>query len=154
MDLDSAQQVAKELVAELTPFCSKLEVAGSIRRRRPFVNDIDLVAIPKNQGALAQKLHDLGCNFGGPKLLRFRYKGIPADIYIASPETWGALLLIRTGSTRHNLELATRCQARGWKLKADGTGILDHQGQRIAGDTEASIFEALGLPFKEPWERE
>lgn len=151
--MNLAQKVAGELVAELAPFCEKVEVAGSIRRRKSWVNDIDLVLIPKNQGLLAQKLHDLGC-LGGPKAQRARYKGVPVDIYIATPETWATLLLIRTGSTRHNVELASKAKARGWHLKANGEGLHDHQGSRIAGDTEQSIFQALGLPYKEPWERE
>lgn len=153
MELHQAEAIAQELMAELGPFCQKIEVAGSIRRRRSWVNDIDLVLIPRNQGLLATKLHELG-GLGGPKVQRARYKGLPVDIYVAAPETWATLLLIRTGSARHNLELATRCKARGWRLKANGDGILDHQGNRIAGDTEESIFKALGLPYKEPWERE
>ena len=154
MNLEQAQKVAGDLVAELAPFCERVEPAGSIRRRKSWVNDIDLVIIPRNQGLLAQKLHDLGCRFGGPKLQRFPYKGIQVDVYVATPETWATLLLIRTGSTRHNVELATKAKTRGWHLKANGEGLHDHQGQRVAGDTEESIFKALGLPYKEPWERE
>jgi len=152
--LAHARAVAQGLVQELAPLCQRIEVAGSIRRQRPTVRDIDLVLIPTNQGLLAQKLYDLGCRFGGPKLQRFTYQGLPVDIYIATPQTWATLLLIRTGSARHNLELAQRCRARGWRLKANGEGILDQQGNRIAGDTEESLFQALGIPYKEPWERE
>ena len=163
MELADAQRVAKDLVRELALFCDRIEVAGSIRRRRPFVNDIDLVLIPKNQGLLDTKLRELGCRFGGPKLRRLVYphprterspQGAQVDIYIATPETWAVLLLIRTGSTRHNVRLCTRARALGLQLKADGQGLVDDLGNRVAGDTEASIFDVLGLPYREPWERE
>ena len=142
------------MLGELAPLCEKIEVAGSIRRQRPFVNDIDLVLIPKNQGVLAQKLYELGCRFGGPKLQRFTYKGIPVDIYIASPQTWATLLLIRTGSTRHNKELCSLARRRGWQLKANGEGLVDSLGKRVAGESEEAIFKALNVPYQEPWERE
>lgn len=154
MELEFAKNTAAELMAELSPCTTRIEVAGSIRRQRPTVRDIDLVLIPKNQGLLDNKLRELGCQFGGPKIRRLVYKGALVDIYIATPETWAALLLIRTGSTRHNVRLCTRARSLGLQLKADGQGLVDYLGKRVAGDTEESIFTALGLPFKPPEERE
>ena len=154
MELEFAKKLAAELIAELTPVTTRIEVAGSIRRQRPAVRDIDLVLIPKNQGLLDNKLRELGCQFGGPKIRRLVYKGALVDIYIATPETWATLLLIRTGSTRHNVYLCKRARAKGWQLKADGQGLLDARGNRIAGDSEESIFQALELHYVPPEERE
>ncbi len=163
MELESALKIAADLMAELAPLCEKIEVAGSIRRQRPEVKDIDLVLIPKNQGLLDTKLRELGCQFGGPKIRCLVYphprterspQGALVDIYIASPETWATLLLIRTGSTRHNVRLCTRARSLGLQLKAGGEGLVDDLGKRVAGDSEESIFQALGLPFKPPEERE
>jgi len=154
MELEFAKKLAAELIAELTPVTTRIEVAGSIRRQRPTVRDIDLVLIPSNQGLLDTKLRELGCQFGGPKIRRLVYKGALVDIYIATPETWATFFLIRTGSTRHNVYLCKRARARGWQLKADGQGLLDARGNRIAGDTEESIFQALELHYVPPEERE
>ena len=154
MELELAQKLAAELIAELTPVTTRIEVAGSIRRHRPIVKDIDLLIIPKDLPLLDCKLRELGCDFGGPKIRRLVYKGALVDIYIATPETWATLLLIRTGSTRHNVRLCTRAKSLGLQLKADGQGLLDARGNRIAGDTEASIFEALTLRYVPPEERE
>ncbi|MBA7669483.1 hypothetical protein ES703_77614 [subsurface metagenome] len=69
-----------------------------------------------------------------------------------SEETWATLLLIRTGSKESNIRLATLAQKKGWRLKANGEGLFN-EGQRIAGDTEESIYEALELPYQRPEER-
>jgi len=161
MELDRAERIADMIKAKLAPCCERIEVAGSIRRRRPFVHDIDIVLIPSNQGQLAVKLQELGkLKMGGQKLIRVEMpSGIMLDVYIATPQTWATLLLIRTGSARHNIHLCTLARRQGRILKADGSGLFDLtdcQGSesRVAGDTEESIFEALGLKYKKPEERE
>ncbi|MBA7541791.1 hypothetical protein ES705_34107 [subsurface metagenome] len=89
----------------------------------------------------------------GQKILRVTVGDVPVDIYVASEEIWATLLLIRTGSKESNIRLCTLAQKRGWRLAASGDGLFDENGQRIAGDTEASIFEALGLAYQRPEER-
>lgn len=156
MNLDYAQQLATELVEKLQPFAERIEVAGSIRRRQPHPKDIDIILIPKNQGLLAMQLKQIfpGKLGLGGKIIRGHYKAEQVDIYIAARSTWATLLLIRTGSARHNRMLATMAQRKGWHLHADGRGLFDALGNRVAGNTEESIFETLGLPYKEPEERE
>ncbi len=149
--LKKAEEVAAELVGMLRPHFEQIEVAGSVRRRKPYVNDIDLVAIP----GMADPRAVLGMLpveivRSGPKLAAFKFKGVDVDIYYATPETWGTLLLIRTGSKESNIRLCTLAQNKGWKLKASGDGLFDSGGTRIAGDTEESIFRALGLPYEPP----
>jgi DNA polymerase (family 10) len=75
------------------------------------------------------------------------------DIYIADETTWATLLLIRTGSTENNIRLCSRAKDMGWHLAASGDGLFNEMGKRIAGDTEISIYNALGLPYQEPLER-
>ncbi|GAI08995.1 unnamed protein product, partial [marine sediment metagenome] len=75
------------------------------------------------------------------------------DIYVASEKTWATLLLIRTGSKENNIRLATLAKKRGWHLAASGDGLFDENRQRIAGDSEESIYEALNLPWQRPEER-
>lgn len=75
------------------------------------------------------------------------------DLYVATPETWHSHLLIRTGSTQHNVRLTTLARKRGWHLHADGRGLVNEKDERIAGDSEESFFEALEIPYLEPWDR-
>jgi DNA polymerase (family 10) len=164
-DLDYASLVAERLVAGLEPCCERITVAGSIRRRRPQVKDIDLVVIPTTISALGMALLRRGEILtkkrldSSTKIIKFRYRNassgsVPVDIYIADRETWSMLLLVRTGSATHNQRLAMLAQSKGLQFKANGDGILDGDGRRISGDTEASIFAALGLDYVPPEERE
>ncbi len=162
MELEKAKQIAAQVVDSLRSYSERITVAGSIRRQKPFVHDVDIVAIPNNQGQFIAALQSLGkITMGGQKLIRCQHPEIMLDVYIAEPSTWATLLLIRTGSAKHNIMLCTRAKAQNMKLHADGSGLFnvsnDEQQEyeeRIAGDTEQSIFEALGLPYKEPRLRE
>lgn len=162
MELKRAREIADSVVERFRPQCSKIEVAGSIRRGRPFVNDIDLVLIPEDRYAFDRLLMDMAVEstgspkvkMAGPKIARIDYQGASVDIYFATPETWATLLLIRTGSKKHNVSLAALAKSKGWRLHASGDGLFNASGERIAGDTEESIFEVLGRPYKEPEERE
>jgi DNA polymerase/3'-5' exonuclease PolX len=154
MDLETAKKRAEAIVKQLAPYCSRIEVAGSIRRRKHQCRDIDIVLIPKDMWGLNAKLKSMGNKkSGGEKIIRIDVVGTQVDIYIATEETWATLLLIRTGSKESNIRLARRAKDLGYQLKADGSGLLDEDGTRIAGEDEHSIFYKLGVSWKEPWER-
>ena len=154
MELERAQKVANEVVKRLNPYCQKIEVAGSIRRRKPQVRDIDLVLIPKDPWDFHGELMKLGqLKMSGKKILRVMVGSVQVDIYVADEATWATLLLIRTGSTLNNIRLCSRAKDMGWHLAASGDGLFNEKGERIAGDSEISIYNALGLPFQRPEER-
>jgi len=157
MELEVAQKIAAAVIERLSPYCQKIETAGSIRRRKAIVHDIDLVLIPSDawnlEGevlALARPFHP---KMSGEKLKRFDYNGAQVDLYYATPQTWATLLLIRTGSKESNIRLCSRAKDMGWHLAASGDGLFNGTGERIAGDSEISIYNALGLPYQRPEER-
>lgn len=154
MELERAKAIAKQVKALLEPACEKVAIAGSLRRRRPVVNDIDLVLVPRDRYAVDGILTRLGkVKMSGLKLTRVEMDSISLDVYYATPETFPTLLLIRTGSVENNIRLCTLAKKKGWHLAANGNGLFDEKGRRIAGDSERSVYETLGLPYKEPWER-
>lgn len=154
IELERAQKIAQEVVKHLSPYCQRIEVAGSIRREKPRVNDIDLVLIPNDLWNLHAELTKIGqLKMSGAKILRLMASNTQVDIYVADEQTWATLLLIRTGSAGNNIRLSTLAKKRGWHLAASGDGLFDEKGERIAGDTELSIYQALGLPYQEPKER-
>ena len=89
----------------------------------------------------------------GSKLMRVMVNSVQVDIYVASEETWATLLLIRTGSKESNIRLCSLAKKKGWRLAASGDGLFNEMGERVAGDSEESIYQALGEPWQEPWER-
>ena len=154
MELGRAMSIADEVIKRLSPYCSRIEVAGSVRRHKPTVNDLDFVLIPSDPWNLTYEIAGLGQTMlKGGKLKRVNHNGVQLDFYYASPETWATLLFIRTGSKENNIRLATLAKKRGWHLAASGDGLFDEKGQRVAGDSEESIYEALGLPYQPPEER-
>ncbi|GAI25659.1 unnamed protein product [marine sediment metagenome] len=151
MELEKAKVIAAEVVKRLAPYCAKIEVAGSVRRQKPFPRDIDIVLIPSDPWNLAHQVAGLGpAKLMGNKLKRINYNGVQIDLYYATPETWATLLLIRTGSKESNIRLCTLAKKKGWHLAASGDGLFDENDRRIAGDTERSIFEALGVRYQPP----
>jgi DNA polymerase/3'-5' exonuclease PolX len=144
-----------------------LEIAGSIRRRRPEVNDIDLVCIPRGMAgreaildrcAQSSIMTKRGTQYvvfempGGFQLdLWFAHDDIQ-NLFDMTPSNWGMLLLARTGSAEHNIYLARTAQVRGLHFNPH-QGIL-RVDQVIASCTEERIFSSLGLPFIRPEDRE
>ena len=154
MELEKARKIAEEVKAKLSPVCDKIEIVGSIRRNKPFVHDIDMVCLPNNQGQFIYALQQLGkITMGGQKLIRCQMGFLMLDVYVATPETWATLLLIRTGSAEHNIRLCSQARAMGMKLHADGSG-LEKNGDIIASESEEAIFKALGMPYIPPERRE
>ena len=161
MILETARTIANRVKEELMPHCERIKIVGSIRREKPIVHDIDMVLIPKPYAAVVMSgllttIGELKAN--GDKIKRVHIPAkntanIDIDIYLATPASWATLVLIRTGSKENNIRLATLAKRKGWQLKANGNGLFNDRGERIAGDSEQSIYQALGIPYQEPQER-
>jgi DNA polymerase (family 10) len=156
--LSAAQREAEPLLAylQLHPAVRKALVAGSLRRRRETVGDIDVlvasdrgtavtrhfVAYPAFREVLAQ---------GVKRASAVLASGLQVDLRIVPEESLGAALLYFTGSKAYNIELRKRAIARGLKLNEYGL----YKGlRRIAGADEESIYAALDLPWTAPERRE
>lgn len=169
MKLLHAQCFAEKIVTALAPFCDKIEVAGSIRRKRPEVGDVDIVCIPRGiegRAAVIERCRKSGHLVkNGPQYVEFLYGGPlgPAqldlwfahagksDLFNSTPSNWGMLLLARTGSKEHNVKLAGIAKAKGLTFKPhDG---IESGDVIVASETEEAIFAALGVPFVQPENR-
>lgn len=143
------------------------QICGSIRRKKPFVNDIDWVIVPNSEAVYQfgqesfddtiTRLNEIEQIMIGKKIKRFDYKGISIDIYIATEQTFETLMLIRTGSKEHNIKLTTTARSKGLKLFADGSGLCkvdkDDKIISVVEDTEKGILNNLLGKFVEPENR-
>src|SRR5579871_1842601 len=160
MNLERAKVIAEKVRKEIEPLCERVEIAGSIRRGRPVVNDIDLVILPHPE-RLA-KIHERfrkSCTQVTCGLLNCIYRlrmpdqtEVQIDLFFARPAVrellqtvpgnFGSLLLCRTGSKEHNIYIVEHAKTRGlvWKPYE---GVFDEDGYCHASETEEAIFDAL-----------
>ena len=161
LDLKEAERTAAQVKSTVECQCELIEVAGSIRRQKPKIHDIDFVVVAKSDAEwqkINEKLKQLKAkpNCAGNSVIK---AFVPCqdglfqvDFYRAKPSTFGIHLLVRTGSADHNMWLAGHAFSKGMRLKYSEGLIKD--GVAIAGETEQGVFEALGLPCPLPSERE
>jgi DNA polymerase (family X) len=151
-----AEAILRALAA--TGLATRADVAGSLRRRREIVRDIDLIAASDRPEPLTEafrrlpEVMDVIASGETKTSLRF-VDGLAADLRIVSEEDYPACLLYFTGSQEHNTLL--RGRARAMDLKLNEYGLFRMPGEeRIAGASEERIYAALGLAFIEPELRE
>ena len=177
MDLKTGQTLAALWLERLQPYCSRIEIAGSIRRRKPVVTDIELVAVPK----LSQERDLFGAIGATHNLLEMelctldetvhfakagpRYKQITfpdgdqvrkLDLFIVLlPAQWGVIFTIRTGPADFSRRLVTKKRHCGLlpSYMQVKDGALWAHGKVIETPEEKDFFRAIGLERIEPWER-
>jgi len=131
------------------PGITHVEMAGSYRRGRDTVGDLDFVVCAGRGFDLAAALRRCrdvrGLQAAGPtRCTAVLRNGLQVDLRLIGEESLGAALLYFTGSREHNLRLRRRAQERGLKLNEYG---LYRGAERIAGHTEVEVYAALGLPL-------
>jgi DNA polymerase/3'-5' exonuclease PolX len=158
MKLKDALQIAERVKAELAPHCFRIEIAGSIRRKKPEVKDIEIVIRPKpyeHRGMFAdgiapivnqwQKVKgELPCKY----TQRILPEGIKLDLFFASEENWGLIYAIRTGSA----DYSHRVLASTWVAKGFHSvdGMLMRGMHKYPIYEEADLFKLLEIPYCEP----
>ena len=134
----------------------RIVVAGSFRRRRDTVGDLDILATARNGAPVANRLLRYEnvakvLAHGSARAAVVLRSGLQVDLRVVPPESYGAALLYFTGSKAHNIALRGLAVGRGWKLNEYG---LFAGGRRIAGATEEEVYQKLGLSFVPPELRE
>jgi len=152
---------ADELAASLlgTGLASRVEVAGSVRRRREIVGNVDLVAASDRPAEAARAFRDVAgvsevvAAEEGKISLRLG-EGLVARLTLVPGEEFAAALLHSTGSREHHAQLAERAKTRRRTLDPTGIFAGGSRPKRLAAATEAEIYGHLGLPFIAPEIRE
>ena len=158
--LDVAMELAEELTGLLAavPGCERCTYAGSLRRMKDTIGDIDILAISQTPPALMAALTGLPhvdrvVASGPTKTSIVTTAGLQVDLRVVPPSSWGAALQYFTGSRAHNIR--TREIAVHNKLKLSEYGLFDvATGEKIVSATEEEVYERLGLPWIPPPLRE
>ena len=156
--LADAEQVARPLVDYLRGLdgVRRVEVAGSFRRRRETVGDLDVLVCAARGAAVMARVvayEDVaGVQAQGPTRATFRLRsGLQVDVRVVPASSFGAALHYFTGSKAHNIAVRRLAMARGLKLNEYG---LFRGARRAGGRTEEQVFAAVGLPPIPPELRE
>lgn len=175
-----ALAVAEQLQAILSPACRRIAIAGSLRRRKPDVGDVELLFVPilteRPDGLFDRRIVDV-CSEVVEKMLadgvlakrpnvngHFTWgernklaihvpSGIPVDLFGTSEANWFVSLVIRTGSKDTNLRLTNGAIRRGATLNAYGSGVTWSDGTQTPATSEEHVFEMCGVLYLPPERR-
>lgn len=162
MPLSVAQSIGKELLTQITPLkgVKKALLAGSLRRKKDTVGDIDIVlsAEQKNRKRIMNNIIRLPIvkkvlAAGETKVsLLLEKEEVQVDIRMVNEDSFGAALFYFTGSKEYNIQFRTLAHQRNWKMNEYGV-FDEHTGKKLAGKTEEEIFNLFQIPWLEPEKR-
>lgn len=176
IELSEAKIIANKVLEHIAPAMDRIEIAGSIRREKPVVGDIELVALVADREKLLQLIGDVGQTIKpsvpgvipwtpkpDSRYIRVRLEeGMNLDLFVAKPENWGGLFLMRTGSAAGADGNAFNgftpgCFARWKKLSGGGrmTEVMPTMpdGTQLPVYEEKDFFDLLEMDFVPPVER-
>lgn len=170
MTLAYAERCAAKLTEWLAPHAVKLVVAGSLRRRKETVGDLDLVCISSHSETLDMfgevvarknstweeierrcKADGWRIERAGSEIVTFHAREVQVDVFWATESTWGSILVQRTGSKEHNIWLSQYAMAQGGKWLPN---IGLYLGGRRYSESEEAIYRGLGVDPIPPEKRE
>ncbi|MFB6956026.1 DNA polymerase/3'-5' exonuclease PolX [Streptomyces sp. NPDC056309] len=158
--LGTAMESAEDIVAELSRItgCAQCAYAGSLRRMRETIGDIDVLVAADRSAPFMDALTELPSTaeviaHGAKKTSIRTVTGVQVDLRVVRPDSWGAGMQYFTGSKAHNIR--TRTIAVHLGLKLSEYGLFDAgNGERVASRSEDDVYARLGLPWIPPTLRE
>ncbi len=158
--LVEAYTIAKEIVEYMKPVVKEISVAGSLRRRKETIGDIDILVSAEKRNW--REIHERFVNY--PEVERVLAKGETkssvvlrngrqVDLRTVPPESWGAALQYFTGSKEHNVRLRDIAKEKGLKVNEYGVFRADTE-ERIGGETEEEVYRLVGMEWIPPEIRE
>ena len=138
------------------PGVERVEIAGSYRRARETVGDLDILAIAADGDRVTRAFADYDevetvLSRGSTRATVLLRSGLQVDLRVVPAESYGAALYYFTGSRAHNIAVRRIAQKKGLKINEYG---IWRGRRRLGGETEESMFKAIGLPWIPPELRE
>lgn len=176
---EEAYKVAAIIAQELRPVCARVQIAGSLRRHKPDVGDVEILYVPITRtepdpedlfanrtvnladarieeliraGVLEKRKNANGSEVFGEKnkLARHVGSGIPVDLFSATEENWFNYLVCRTGPSQSNIRICEAAIHKGWKWNPYGEGFSNAEGESRRMESEEAVFAFVGLRYHEP----
>jgi DNA polymerase (family 10) len=158
--IEHALPIAQEIVDALESIegVQAIEYAGSLRRFRETIGDVDILVSARDHDAVMAGFLELAVvqevlGKGDTKSSVLTQAGMQVDLRVVNPDQYGAALLYFTGSKAHNIRLRQLALDRQWTLNEYALSEVE-SGKVVASKTEEEIYDALGLAFVEPPLRE
>jgi DNA polymerase (family 10) len=153
--VDDAEMLVSTIKS--VPDVERAEVAGSFRRQKSTIGDLDVMVVTKDAKKVSDAIVKLPIvrnvvAHGDRKVSFDLASGLRVDVRFVEASQWGSALLYFTGDKEHNISLRKRAIERGWKLNE--YALADEKGKVIASKEEKDIYEALDLPYIEPVNRQ
>ncbi|HBE71093.1 MAG TPA: DNA polymerase/3'-5' exonuclease PolX, partial [Planctomycetaceae bacterium] len=159
--LDQAERLVERLRQQLatSEVIEQLEFAGSFRRGKETVGDIDILVVSSDHNAVMDALEAFPGRVstiarGDTKMSIRVDEQFQVDLRVVAKENFGAALQYFTGSKEHNVAVRSRARKLGMSVNEYGVSKLDAPEKYIAGETEESVYEVLGLQWVAPELRE
>ena len=158
--INTAMETAEEVIATLSavPGCVTCTYAGSLRRMRETIGDVDILAAADDSGPLMDAF--TGLPMVAEVIARGQTKSsvrttgdLQVDLRVVPPESWGAALQYFTGSKAHNVRTREIAVRAGLKLSEYGLFRVE-DGTLVVSETEEQVYAELGLPWIPPTLRE
>jgi DNA polymerase/3'-5' exonuclease PolX len=176
-----ALSIAQEIIEHLDPACERIIIAGSLRRVKQFVGDIEILYVPRmttipsptdffntvavnladhqiarleKAGILERRTNTLGRETFGPlnKLMRHVQSGIAVDLFATEEASWFNYLVCRTGPRELNERICNAAIRKGWHWMPYSGGF--RRGAVIQHmPSEENVFKFVGLEYREPRDR-
>ncbi len=180
MEYRKALIIAQDVFTQLAPYCERIVIAGSIRRQKAQVKDIEIVCIPKLEpeeapddlfsatgtGTTVLSAPLVACKGFirainqwqkvkgepiGKYTQRILPEGIKLDVFMAAEDNFGYILMLRTGSSEWNQRVMLfRLKGNGYKMSE---GHIHWKGAIVPIRDEAEMFSRMGVYYVEPQNR-
>ena len=166
MKLELAEKIAINILDKLSPHCEQVIIAGSIRRRKPEVKDIEFVLLAKPyevgffQNGIADAINSfkfikgiLPCKYAQRSVsvgLHGPYEEIKIDFFFADEFNIGWIKALRTGSKEFNFKYLAEGKARGYEFN---NGYIWSKGKKMLVPDEENLYLRLGMKYVNPENR-
>jgi len=160
--LDDARDIAQDFMSKTNDLYKGYLLAGSVRRKKPIVHDIDIAVIPREKAfglwkdEVIKRVVEIGGRVTsfGDTISNFVYRGVQINLFIClNEDAWGVTQMWATGPKGHTIGMTIKARDRGLIINSKGLWTRDEPPKLVKTKTEKDVGRLLGWKYKPPEER-